>query len=245
MEIYINSDDFGYFYNTFTDAQDLRNALCEYMYLSFCRRFLTVFFSKRFDKVPTAEIMRIYNHFELTKNFHELQNDIFADKVSLFIVGLDIPSKSAPESEKQTYIRELKRYFQQFEEQHHPQTTTTTNGGGKTVRIVPPDTNAGDDDELLTRLLKLYPRNLKMAKLLTGETKDSRDYLLNVIHAIMKMEEPNNYPSSCIWYENVKKSKITKKLLDEFYAKAAEKMTLIEKQINQFKKQKRSTKFNT
>ena len=50
------------------------------------------------------------------------------------------------------------------------------------------------------------------------------------------MEEPNNYPSSCIWHETTKKSQITNIFLKTFYKKANGKLNLIEDQINRFKR---------
>ena len=220
MEFQIDTIDFDYFYKFFSGAENLRNALHKYQFFGFCRKFLCVFLSKRFEKVPTEEILRIYDHFNFTENYESLRDSELVNDISEFIIGIKIPNKNANIIEKKMYIQELKAYFKRFEEKPSFKTKLAFS----------------IEDDVFNRLLNLYSRNLKMIEMISSEEKNTRPFLLNIIHAIMKMEEPNNYPESCLWHEEVRNKKITNVFLTKFYARALDKIILIEKQINQFKK---------
>lgn len=212
-------DDFNYLYLNYPSPSDLFHVLQEYRFLGSCREFLINNFSKRFKKIPTTEILRIYDHCVFSQEFQD-EDDRLANEVSIFLVGQTIPPCNASVQEKRSYIDKLKKYFDSL-------------GVNNDI-----ETPIGDlQEDLHARLLKLYARNLKTQKILTESVPNSRIYLLNVVRAIMRIEEPCNNIESSIWYQKVKNQEIiTESFLKKFYKIAIDKIKRVETQIASFRK---------
>lgn len=234
MEFQINSEDFEYFYSMFPGSENLRYILHKYQNFNFCRRYLSTFVSRRFENIPTEEIKRIYDRFNLTENYDSFREEVLANDISVFLIGLSIPNKNDTLLKKKEYICELKKYFKHINNRKKSPKVVKIISEKNTVDSIPKQTKT--NDTVVSRLLVLYSRNLKMQNALLNEPKDTRDYLLNIVSAIMKMEEPNNYPASNLWFEEVRRTEITRDFLDKFYKKATEKIALIELQIKQFRR---------